>query len=597
MTTDPLSSPVEPGEATNPASLAREELLKRERQRRMALMAQRKPAAARPPMSREHQSSTAGTAAPPFRSAHDAQKQRMPNPPELPAGYESHAQWQQALKVARAVAAAARAAGHPQEALGPTVQDMPAEELAQAVVRAVVPLPATAAVTLLLQSNDVGLAVLPPGQAARTRALITQRPGEDHTASAPGAPAADEAWRLYEAYERIQHARVGVDDQRRLLNYLPMPVVDDLIDARRVSARAVPESGERRLYLQARLAPAEIDYEGLAALGWREEQVRRNFRARLTTGDLPAADDIPALKGEQRRLVAQLEEVRRTGRISPELTNKKWLWPALERLAPNVRVDLRRDKAYGPWLVVRRIYRTIQAAHQARLRGDDKRYQTMLRAASNNATALQDSWTLAGWEARNALAYLHVLRSSDESRYDDALAMLGEAPGQAIKEDQLSQEARHHLATNRGVLSALKNQRDRTHVLNPYLVLGVQDESPAWKDRWRKLRSSLDEDGEAQVNEAKDAIQAWERERALIPPFMVPLAPGKWANPRASNTATDKVDSPMPRQTKSPTADERDFARMRAAHAIVRAACQHVDLPDDIVAAELALQRAVVNEQ
>ncbi|MFG2091783.1 hypothetical protein [Spirillospora sp. NPDC048824] len=442
------------------------------------------------------------------------------------------------------------------------------------------PLPPVSAVSLLWQSHQAGLSVLPMHQVARAQALLDRSPGMLTGQEGSEADSNMEAaWQLYADYERIRHVRIPVERQYQLLDHLPLSVVDDLIDAGRVSAQAIPEGGEHRLYLLARLAPGQISGEELVTLGWREELVRREFSARLARGDVAVLQNVGALKGVQRRLATALQNVHSTGKITRDLTDQRWLWPALERLAPNATVSLREHKPYARWVLVRRILQGIRQAHLARLHGDERKYQVMLRTAWDNATSLQDSRAPVGWEARNALAYLMVTRAGRDPKYDDALKVLTPVPGQALSEDRLPREAQLRLAANREILHTLKDQHRSAHILNPYAALGVPQDFPGWKERWRELRRSLDADGEAQVNQAKDAIQTWERGQAPIAPFALPLMPDKWTNPRTNGRYTGDDVTPMPRRTPPPALNEQEFARSCAAKDIILTACNHVGLP------------------
>ncbi|MFF6947470.1 hypothetical protein ACFZAD_02275 [Streptomyces iakyrus] len=436
---------------------------------------------------------------------------------------------------------------------------------------------------LLAEVHKAGLQVLSDAQALRARFLLDDLKGLEIFDRGPEdsepETAFGRAWRLYTCYERLRNAPVEASAQRELTDYLPLSVVDDLVDAACLTARAVPEEGPRRLYLQARLTPSEVGADSLQELGWHSELLRREFYTRLADGDPSVLDQASGLTGGQRELVSELKAVRESGRITPGLSKKPWLWPVLERLAPQTPVDLRRDKSFGSWLLVRRIQRALRLAHQSRLRGEEQKHLTLLRATWNDAHALQRSWTLAGWEARNVMSYLLVLHGDDGPRYEEALDTLSSAPGSGMREDRLPWEARRRLETNREVLHQLARKRERNHILNPYLVLGVPDGADDWKERWRTLRRSLDMDGEALANEAKDAIEAFERGRAAVLPYAVPLMPGKWAHPRAGVPEALRSAMPMPRQTAPATDAERQFAKQQAAAAIVGTACGTMGLP------------------
>jgi hypothetical protein len=501
----------------------------------------------------------------------------------VPVGFGTREAWQEALRAAALIAEAVRETGQPCEGLGDGSSALTAPELARAVVQAVRCLASVEAVRLLAEAHKAGLQVLSDAQALRARFLLDDLKGLETPDRGPEdsepETAADRTWRLYTCYERLKKAPVEASAQRELTAYLPLPVVDDLVDAACLTARAVPEEGPRRLYLQARLTPSGVGADGLLELGWHSELLRREFYTRLADGDASVLDQASGLSSRQRELVSELRTVRESGRVTHDLSKKRWLWPVLERLAPQTPVDLRQDKSFGPWLLVRRIQRALRLAHQSRLRGEEQKHLTLLRAAWNDAHALQRSWTLAGWEARNAMAYLLVLHGDDGPRYEEALDTLSSASGGGMREDRLPWEARRRLEGNREVLHQLARQRERNHILNPYLVLGVPDGADNWKERWRTLRRSLDMDGEALANEAKDAIEAFERGRATVPPYAVPLMPGKWAHSSVDVPEAVRSAMPMPRQTAPATDAERQFAKQQAAAAIVGTACDTMGLP------------------
>jgi hypothetical protein len=539
----------------------------RERERRLALLEQRKqrrqtnvPLANEPPVQVPEPVAAVASAEP-------------------PSGFDSHEQWRQALDVADAVAQVLRDVAGSAVGFEGSARTMGATELSAALVEAVFRIPPIQAVSLLWDGHRAGLPVLPEHQAAFARALLDRTPTMLSADNADMDADGLEAWQLYADSERIWHREIGVERQRRLIENLPLSVVDDLIDAGRMDSRAFPDSGEDHLYLLARLAPTELDREGLLALGWHEELTRREFNVRIAQGDIAVLDDLQALTSGQRRLAVQLREVRDTGEILPELLEQRWLWPVLERLAPTS-ASIRGNRQYGRWLAVRRTLRNIRGAHSARLCGDEKKYNLLLQTAWRNATSLRDAGSTGGWEARNFLAYLTLIRSGSVPHYDEALRFLEPVSQRGPSEEHLPPAARRRLAANRELLRTPKEQHKSAYMINPYVVLGVRDGFPEWKERWRKLRASLDPEGEARINEARDAIQAHERGRAATDPFALPLMPEKWEQTRPNKSATARDGTPMPRRTPAPTAEEQDVLRARAARGIVRAAGLHVGLPD-----------------
>ncbi|WP_328771319.1 hypothetical protein [Streptomyces sp. NBC_00286] len=584
MTAGPLFS--HPAAKDRPATApTREDLIERERQRRLALIAAR---ANEAPIGaeRSHADADPKTLGPaedaPVRESASPVSQSPETP--IPDGFESESAWIAAQQAARAVAVAARDAGHPAPRLESLASDITADQLAKDLVAAVLPMPPLTAVQSLVEARRSLDRLLPPRLAVRARALLEG--GLDQAPTGYGSTpedGSDETWQLYADHVRLAgYVRVPVENQQRLMDSLPLPVVDDLIDDGHLSARAVPDDGDRRLYLQARLTPSQVDMEGVGELGWTDEQARREFRFRLACGDIAVLDETHGLTDEQRRMAADLAHVRSTGRIPSDLSAQKWLWPALERLAPQAPVNLRRDKAFGSWYVVRRMHRSLRAAHRAELSKDHKRADSLFKHARNDANALREVWTAGGWEAKNLIAYLLVLNGSGDEAYEQALEMISPVrPGYGLREDQLPGAGRVNLERNREVLRQLQRHREGDHVLNPYLVLDAPDGAPTelWKGKWRTLRRALDEDGEAMVNEAKDAIQMRERGQAPVEPFLLPLMPQKWANPAVDAAPTGAGAPPIPRRTAPPTQQEQDYARDQAAWGIVRAACQNVGLP------------------
>ncbi|WP_330279150.1 hypothetical protein OHO83_09210 [Streptomyces sp. NBC_00569] len=587
MTSGPLFSHPAAGDRP-PAALTRQALIEQERQRRLALIEARatgsSPTARNPPAQDNPQTPQQTDSTQPHPGSAPAPR---PQDRRLPDGFTSETAWQAAQQAARAVAAAAQAAGYPAPHLETQTPDTTAHQLAQYIVSAVLPLPPLTAVQTLLQAGTWLEALLTPRHAARARTLLgsdrAYKPARYSSPPDNENDEADAAWQRYADYTRLtQYGHVTAEAQQKLLRYLPLSVIDDLIDDGHIAARAVPPHGDRRLYLQARLTPSEVSTEDLRNLGWTDELTRREFRLRLARGDIAVLDEAQHLTDAQRQLAADLIQVHSTGRIPTELSAQKWLWPALERLAPQAQIHLRRDKAFGSWYVVRRMHRALRAAHRMQLSKDYKRADSLLKHAQNDANALREIWTPGSWEAKNILAYLLVLNGSGDETYDKALELISPtAPGQGPREDQLPGTGRANLEHNRGVLRQLQRHREDDHVLNPYLVLDAPDGAPnqVWKDKWRALRRALDEDGEAAVNQAKDAIQARERGRAPIEPFVLPLMPSKWAAPLAEAAPVRAGTPQMPRRSAPPTQQEQDYARDQAARTIIRAACQNAGLP------------------
>ncbi|MGW2795965.1 hypothetical protein [Streptomyces sp. NPDC001269] len=504
----------------------------------------------------------------------------------VPQGFASAESWKAATAAVQAIAEAARAADCPCHQLEHRVETVSAEEMTRLVLSAVQQLPPVMAVEQLLTARGGLPEVLSPLLAQRARALLNRQPFVGPAAGGDeghgNSPAAVEAtWRLYTDYERLtQHGALPAEAQERLLVRLPLPVVDDLIDIGGVTTKAVPHDGQRALYLQARLTPSRVDDAGLDALGWDDEKERRAFWLRLARGDIAVLDE-PGFRGpDERELAAELRQIGESGVIPDDFAGREWLWCALEKLVPHAQVNLRRSKRFTGWFIVRRLHRTLLAAHRAELQQTGTA-GALFRRAWEEATALERVWNVASWEAKNVLAYLLVVKGEGGPRYDEAIEALSPTHVRGVREDALSITGRSSLENNRAVLRHLQQRREDDHVLNPYVVLGVRDYAPeaVWKGQWRRLRAQFDEDGEAAVNQAKDAIQAQERGHAAVPLFTLALMPQKWAAPEVGTSRGIHTAEPMPRHTQPPTPEERDFARTEAARDIVREACRAAGIP------------------
>jgi hypothetical protein len=508
-----------------------------------------------------------------------------------PEGFASAEGWRAVLGAVGAVAAYCRSIGVSATDLDDAAKDgLSAGELARAVADAVRKVPVVEGVDLLCEVHESGLPLLDARLAVRAKALLDGRPNQDDSSDfdpTPLVPDAERDWWLYRDAVRLEYARIPREREHALMEALPLPVVDDFIDRRRFTHGPMLGSSRRALYIQARIAPAEMGQEGLEELGWEGELARRQFRRRVAAGDIAVLrEDCSGLPKPERDLASALEQAGRSGQVPTSLQEQMWLWAILERLAPQAAVNVRRDRAFGHWLVVRRVERALRVAHQALLRGDRKKYQALMRTAGNEASVLATAWSLAGWEALNALAYLQAVAAPDGHRFAAALDMLTPQSVNGPREERLPLGARRRLDENRNVLRALVRRPNNSHLLNPYLVLGIRDNAEDWKGHWRRLRRSLDDDGEAQVNAAKDAIERFQRGRSELPHFSLPLEPERWATPEVGESAIRRGAVPLRRRTSQPDDDELESARVRAAGGIVRIICHTVGLAAEPEAGE-----------
>lgn len=570
----------EPAPEVGGASATRLALIERERQRRLSLIAARA-------AGKEEPGSAPGVSQSP--ELLDSVPGNSPTA-RLPEGFLSEEQWRAAVGAVQRLAQRVRAAGLPANGLEERAEVADKQWLAAAAVSAVQPLRSIAAVCVLAEALDPFPDLLPHLQSARARALADDLPGripDGHNSEqdAEGRKKdPDAAWRRYTSYIRITMGiRITEEAQQDLLLHLPLPVIDDLIDQGRLRNRGIGSADDRSLYLQARIAPAQVPTQRLAELCWDDEIVRRSCITRLAQGDVTAIDDLIPYASEPWSLVSQLRAVRDSGNIPRSLTDHKWLWPVLENLAPKARIDLTAQREFGSWFMVRRTLWMVRNGSLAELHGDKDRAAIFFRHAWDETRALQRLTAAARWEGHNTRAFLRLLRTSSKPSYEDALEEIHPSSArERVGEDRLPPRTRANLERNREVIRKLQHRRESDYVLNPYIALGLQDlaPEPEWKSAWRRLRRRLSGEGEAMANQAKDAIQDEERGHAVTGSFRLPLSPEKWELPSAANVPVHDGARPLPRRTDPATTSEREYARSQAASDILRAAGASLGLHD-----------------
>ncbi|WP_329316352.1 hypothetical protein [Streptomyces sp. NBC_01262] len=542
-----------------------EALRQRELARRVALQAARA-RGERPAVVRSAPTQTAEGTVKPLLSAEEpvVNANALAEAPRIPEGFADQEAW------VRASAFAGRAL--PGLAPGAqSVRELSARLLASAAVDAAAQMEPVDGVALLADASDHGLPVLNPTAVARARALLERAPlplaGEPHT-----------AWQVYQDEQRVVEYKIPADRQKALLSVLPLPQLDDLIDEEWITAAPEPDGSPRTAYLRARLAPEALNDEELSLLGWRLERERREAGPgtelgpdwsdtwrllwRLQQGDTRAVDDDwPTLPRTARELLNELRAVRQTGRVPHGLAADQALWPLLERLAPEAHSDF---KKFQGWLAIRRLLRALRHAHRAEIHGDHELADAQRRAAWDLAGRLAYASQLVRWEAQNIRAYL--LAPTDPAEAGTYLAL--DAESHQARQNELGDATVARLVRNRSFL-ARRRASDRDRPVNPYLVLGVEDGSPEWKQSWRAVRRELDEAGRVRVNQAKDAIEAAQREGRDTDRLVVPLAPDCWAAPTSVSHRLDLPPEPMERATEPPSESDREWARTAAAREII----------------------------
>ncbi|MBK3583270.1 hypothetical protein JHN49_05895 [Streptomyces sp. MBT57] len=482
----------------------------------------------------------------------------------VPEGFAGQESWNRALTFARRVL--------PAPAPGsPGVGEMPAHRLASEVLEAAARLEPFEAVALLVEAADHGLPVTDPVATARARALL-----KDDPLPLPGEP--ETSWQVYQDERRLQEFQLPAGRQKPLLSVLPIPVLDDFIDEEWITAAPEPDGSPRTAYLRARLVPEALSDAELSLLSWRLERQRREagpgsepgpdwpdswgLLLRLQQGDAQAVDeDWPVLPRAVRGLLNELRTVRESGRVSRHLAEDQALWPLLERLAPEARSE---SKEFYGWLAVRRLLRALRHLHRAEIRGDQELAEVQRQAAWDLTGHLAFASQAVRWEAQNARAYL----SAGSDPAGAARCLAHDSESHPPRQHELGDTAVSRLLGNRSFLERHRSSgRDR--LVNPYLVLGVEDGSAEWKPAWRALRRELDESGCVRINHAKDAIESAQREDRDAERLVIPLAPHRWTAPTAVSHRLCLPAEPVERATEPPSESDREWARAAAAREII----------------------------
>jgi hypothetical protein len=453
---------------------------------------------------------------------------------------------------------------------------LPADQLTAAVLGALADQDPTAAVATLVEAEEFGLSMLGAGASERARALLAHNP-----TSVPGLP--DSAWQVYRDEQRVERILLPAVRQKALHAALPIGLLDDFIDEEWLTAVPEPDGTARTAYLRARLAPEVLSEAEIDLLGWGLERERRD----AVPGGEPGLDwsdtwrllyrlqacDASAVHGEwsgltrsARRFLDALRNVAQTKQVPQELAADRGLWPLLEQLSPAAHSP---HRPFADWLAVRRLLSGVLQGHRAENLGDHERAAAWFQAAEDHAVRLRHSPQQVRWEAQNVRAYLTARTDSSA-----ALTVLrADAESRPPRHGDLSEAAIEALALNRSYLEK-HSASDRNRPPNPYLVLGVDDGSPDWKQAWRTIRRSLDEIGRARINQAKDRIEAAEHQRHDVPRLRLPLAPSRWALPPVMSPMLALPAEPVERWTEPPSDADRQWARQAAAREIVTSAAR-----------------------
>ncbi|WP_158717613.1 MULTISPECIES: hypothetical protein [Streptomyces] len=385
--------------------------------------------------------------------------------------------------------------------------------------------------------------------------------------SREGRPSTSEdvsgAFALQYALQQDELAALPRPVRDRVLPWAPLGTVDDLIDAGVVTRDDAPWERRsdpwERNYLRARLAPELVDRETAGAIGWQQYLRRERFLDGQDTeseeGELydllqrAAEGDTNVLKELEyvlpRTLVLRLRHIKDgalTGNWEPDVLADRGLWRLMSALwEPKAAVQPRRS-AFHALAALRHAYDCICA-------GELKR----ARAQVNRFLDHEDGDPLQYAEALNMSAYLALL---DEDLNTALFALTRVVAIRQAAEPNLDLIKRRQ-ATQRN---------DRPHPSNPYLELGLPNQSVVWKQRYRDLRREFADDREeaARLNRAMRRIQQAEQREDWSDFFILPLDEAVFQLPDDPPGTLVPPVEPMPRQTASHDLDDAQTVRRRA---------------------------------
>ncbi|MGW2641541.1 hypothetical protein [Streptomyces sp. NPDC001348] len=454
----------------------------------------------------------------------------------------------------------------------------------------------------LLDLAAGGLPVLVEDDRVRAEAIRSGRVPAPQT-----APEAVDAWQLHlEALEAQGRAVLSTASWQRLVERLPLPVVDDLIDQGGLRVNDAPhiwpEQTERVRYVRARLDPGRLDDDDVEALDWQDEECRRalaaggtvqpvdgrhdewSLRSALLSGDISVLDTIRSAECEElprdlADLVLSLQRIRRGGGVDNRLGHDRSLFGLLEDCLPGGRL-VSGGTAFHHWAGTRRLYRLLDDMHWA-MACEPQETERVVRAILQQAAALRNPESrgtagAADREARAVQAYLAYLyaRPGERDRLDQGVGLLEEILKRGgRRRGGVDGEPRRRMRALSELLQALRFKGKPHDVLNPYFALCVEHGSSEWGQGWRDLRRQVPPEQLEYINGAKDRIRRIETARRLGDDgealYELPLNEEFLWVPDVRGELLHPAPRPLARRTPPSTEQEKSWTADQAAQEII----------------------------
>lgn len=455
----------------------------------------------------------------------------------------------------------------------------------------------------LVELTHGGLPMLADDELSRGEALLAER------LPAPSAsPLHPDAWQIHvEAVEASGRGVLSGEAWHRLAGTLPLPVVDDLIDAGTLDRRVLPALRgleDREAYLVARLEPEDLTEAELSVLGWQDEARRRalhrgeaidaldgchdrwSLRSALLGGETAGLDSVTntlapgqSLPSALAQFLHSLQSIRRGGAVDRELGNDRGLFAVLEDWLPAGRLVAGRA-AFHYWAGTRRLYRLLDELHWA-MAVEPETVPDTLRGVVQQASALRNEQGgatagRADREARVVLAYVYFLtaRPGERDRLDHAVGLLEELIRSGTgRPGGMGGQTRSALKKLSALLQALRQKHRTQDVLNPYFALCVEHGSTEWRHGWRNLRRQVSGERLEYINSAKDRIQRLDAAKRLgtasASLYTMPLDERLLWVPRERSPLLYPPAQPLERRTDTSTEEELQWSASEAARELI----------------------------
>lgn len=351
---------------------------------------------------------------------------------------------------------------------------------------------------------------------------LTALTAGDDTLAVPGSEDPSGASALLTAFGMDGTAILPTRLLPRVLPWIPLSVLDDLIDAGVVGPEHQPwqyrAEETDHAYLKARLVPDQVTDEQAAALEWSARERRSAF---LAGGEpLPSAGDVYDLL--ERVADGDASVVKELERELP-----RDLVLRLRRLLDGVAVgnwdrDIWADR--GLWRLIFALWEPKAAVNPSRsplhaLMALRQAYDLLCMNDLTRASAQVDklvSYESADPACRAEALNFHAYTLLLQEELDAAALVL-----EGIRDAHERAESNLRMLRRRQAVQ----RNDRPAASNPYLDLGLPHGAPSWTTRYRDLRREhvRDVDMSAQLNSAMKRIRDAERDEDWSGFFVLPL--------------------------------------------------------------------------